>query len=357
MPRKDVRGLDKEPRVVLVTDARPVHKTYKVQSKTSNMVQLRSGKQVKAESIQERRPKPKESKEEPPLKKRTLDRDRAHVVNTPARDTEHQDDSQARSATPSASEKDVAAFQSSRHAVNVVLSVEAITDPEQLALIERDEYILGHKLPTPGRAVEPKWMPPEINDHKFDIQCGGGQRREPTPVQTAELPSPPRILKKGKKSAAQKDEEFMQNAMLNPDGFQRDMNICIEKGSGGSPTYDKAGFELDYGKVMKVRSGRGGRIDFDKDRSDQVRMAEIFFGKEMAPRYTATSPLECEWWKDKVSRDLNVPFHKTGIADFEEWEKRGFPKAKREDYDRERISVGEKERLTRLMTGSAFRKD
>ena len=64
------------------------------------------------------------------------------------------------------------------------------------------------------------------------------------------------------------------------------------KGPNGSPTYDKAGFELDYDKVadwMKPKSYNKGSMVrgmerlLEKTRQETKRMAEIFFEKGEGP--------------------------------------------------------------------------
>ena len=91
----------------------------------------------------------------------------------------------------------------------------------------------------------------------------------------------------------------------------------------------------------------------EKGRKERDRMAEIFFEKGEAPTeeyYTRNA----DYWKDRVSKDLNVPWHKVGVPEFEKWEKKGFKKARKGEY--ENFSEEEKERMGRLHDGSALRK-
>jgi hypothetical protein len=141
---------------------------------------------------------------------------------------------------------------------------------------------------------------------------------------------------------------------------QLSLHVCYEKGPNGSPTYDDSGFELDYNKVADwmrptaynksaMVNGMQRRIDAEAKR--EKRMAEIFFEKGEAP----PSPYDDAWsWKDRVSKDLNIPWHKIDVADFEEWEKRGFKKAKKGEY--ENFSKEEREREMRLLSGASLRK-
>ncbi len=82
-------------------------------------------------------------------------------------------------------------------------------------------------------------------------------------------------------------------------------------------------------------------------------MAEIFFEKGEAPA-DAEHSMGVDYWKDRVSKDLNVPWHKIEVKHFEEWEKRGFKKARKGEY--ETFSKEERERMMRLHSGCLLRK-
>jgi hypothetical protein len=57
---------------------------------------------------------------------------------------------------------------------------------------------------------------------------------------------------------------------------------------------------------------------------------------------------------NRVSKDLNVPWHKIEVEHFQEWEKRGFKKARKGEYGNP--SVEERKRMLRLMSGASLRK-
>lgn len=231
--------------------------------------------------------------------------------------------------------------------------IETITDPEQLALLERDDYIMGKKLPHPGRGAEPKWAPPPRKVH----HNGFANFRHQTPVQLAELPPSPSTKNKGGKLSAPPSKGSVGHPKFDPDALFYDKHQCYSKGPNGSPTYDKTGFELDYEKVKTIfEASYPLPIDYEKSRRDQTKMAEIFFGKENAPDFVKIGPFQHDMWRDKVSRDLGVAFHKVSVEHFEQWEREGFPKARREDYVYEEKSEGFKERLMRFMEGGYFRK-
>ena len=98
---------------------------------------------------------------------------------------------------------------------------------------------------------------------------------------------------------------------------------------------------------------RGMDRAVDKAQSDAKLMAEIFFEKGEAPE-TQEYGSGKDYWKDRVSKDLNVPWHKIGVDHFREWEKKGFKKARRGEY--ENPSAAEKKRMSMLMMGVSLRK-
>ncbi|EXJ93897.1 hypothetical protein A1O1_02290 [Capronia coronata CBS 617.96] len=170
--------------------------------------------------------------------------------------------------------------------------------------------------PTPGRKAPPRGSPPTAFRLETDLES----MRNPSP-----LPPP------------------------------------AKKRPRGSPTYDAAGFELDYGKVAdwmkpqpydKERTMRGMDKAVEKARREKAGMAEIFFRRGPAPQ--DPGPLEVDFWKDRVSKDLGIPFHKIDAAAFEEWERRGFEKQWPSDW--ESFTDEEKKRIRRMQAGCTLRK-
>jgi hypothetical protein len=104
-----------------------------------------------------------------------------------------------------------------------------------------------------------------------------------------------------------------------------------------------------YNKSAMV-NGMNRRIE--KQKKDEKRMAEIFFEKGEGPENPDCRAVE--HWKDRVSKDLNIPWHKIGVEQFEEWEKKGFKKARKGEY--ETFSAEEQKRMLRLLSGASLRK-
>lgn len=85
----------------------------------------------------------------------------------------------------------------------------------------------------------------------------------------------------------------------------------------------------------------------NKAQEEKKKMAAIFFEPGEAPADSEYCR-ESGYWKDRVSKDLNVPWHKIEVKHFEQWEKSGFKKAKRNDY--KNPLPAESERMTRLLS-------
>lgn len=134
------------------------------------------------------------------------------------------------------------------------------------------------------------------------------------------------------------------------------------KGLKGSPTYDTLGYELDKEYIIKkvsnrvssARSAWGPKAmeKFAKERRDTERKAEIL---GLAKSYDNISSYDQMAWDDKVARDLGKAYHEVGIEEYEEWKSKGF-KIKEGELELENIPEEEKARISRVATGSAFRK-
>jgi len=105
-----------------------------------------------------------------------------------------------------------------------------------------------------------------------------------------------------------------------------------------------------YNKGAMVR---GMDRSIERWKKERKEMAEIFFEKGEAPSDDHFTEGD-DYWKDRVSKDLGVPWHKIEVKHFEEWEKRGFPKARKGEY--ENPSKEEWKRMMGLMDGASLRK-
>ncbi|KAF2249446.1 hypothetical protein BU26DRAFT_519506 [Trematosphaeria pertusa] len=214
--------------------------------------------------------------------------------------------------------------------------------------------------------------PPEGSPKDFPQQLQERNQKTPGrvgPVKKRDFDLEPQIHPfkgepghKVRKSAAEKEEEYTQFIREHEGHPFHELHVCYDKGPDGSPTYDKAGFELDYNKVvqwMKPVSRQSLKSKkhyqrIDEKMKEEARKREIFFVPGEAPDDKGSSPLLEAAWTDRVSKDLQIPYHKVGVAEFEEWERRGFPKARRGEYSS--LTKEELDRLMRLTEGAALRK-
>jgi hypothetical protein len=199
---------------------------------------------------------------------------------------------------------------------------------------------------TPGRVKRPRREDRELSDEwkaKFFI---------PEPEK------PP-----GRLNVFQKSEIYEEKALIDPTEMFHHLYVCHKKGPNGSPTYDSAGFQLDWHKVdrwmkprpyNKNRMVRGMEKAVDKAQMEVRQMYEIFFEGGKRP---PVDDLNYEhYMKDHVSKDLGVPIHQITPAYFREWEQKGFAKIKAKSWWREPNEV-EKDRAMKMLSGASLRKD
>jgi hypothetical protein len=89
-------------------------------------------------------------------------------------------------------------------------------------------------------------------------------------------------------------------------------------------------------------------MEDERDR-EHARKREI-----MGTKRDNVSALASMAWNDRVARELGIPYHKIEMKHFEELARRGFV-GKEGEFEAVNISEDEKERLTKLCAGSAFR--
>ncbi|KAJ9294035.1 hypothetical protein DTO271G3_7163 [Paecilomyces variotii] len=188
-------------------------------------------------------------------------------------------------------------------------------------------------------------MPPKTRSGSTRTR-GGGTKTNP--------PKKERITKRtSNKRTTRADTviESRQTRELSP------RELCILRGPNGPPTYDRLGYELDYHKIADsfYRRGRPGTQAYEdmleRVRRENKRKAEIMGGPEDNKRSAMTLML----WTDRVARDLGIPYHKVEMEHFEEWHAKGF-RANGDEFIATNVSQEERDRVTDLATGSAFRK-
>lgn len=209
-----------------------------------------------------------------------------------------------------------------------------------------DRSKLKDPRPTPGRERRPRY-----DDH--DIPPELAARRPPSP----EKP-------KGRLNSMQKDALFKEQARKDPAATFHDLYVCYDRGPNGPPTYDTAGFRLDYNKVVdwfkpvrynKKRMMNGMDRAVARGRSLDEHIVQAFFDdfEEAKEKMSGMSPLTHGLIKDTISKDLGIPYHKIGHAEIDMWEQKGFQKHKVEDWMT--YSEEDKKRDLKMLTGASLR--
>lgn len=208
-----------------------------------------------------------------------------------------------------------------------------------------DRSKLKDPRPTPGRERRPRYS-------EFDLPAELAARRPPSP----EKP-------KGRLNAMQQDELFKEKARRDPAAAFHNLHVCYDRGPNGPPTYDNAGFRLDYDKVVdwfkpvrysKSRMMKGMDKALARGQSlDEHTIQAFFEDSEAAKEKLFGNPIHMSMVKDTISKDLGIPHHKIGHAEIDMWEQKGYQKHKVEDWLT--FSDEDKKRDLKMMTGSKLR--
>ncbi|KAI8960350.1 hypothetical protein F5Y11DRAFT_330310 [Daldinia sp. FL1419] len=210
-----------------------------------------------------------------------------------------------------------------------------------------DRSQLRDPRPTPGRVKRPRWeafdLPQDIKERFY-------------------IPEPKKP--KGRLNALEKDRLFKKKALMDPSETFHDLYVCHKKGPKGSPTYDSAGFQLDWKKVddwMRPRAYNKGSIvngmtkRIEKEMREKREMFDIFFVDGKPPDAELSTDV-LEYLRDHVSKDLGVPWHQIGPKHLAEWAEKGFQKQKAEEWWREPNEM-ERLRMSKMESGCELRKD
>jgi len=172
---------------------------------------------------------------------------------------------------------------------------------------------------TPGRTTRPRYEELDIPEHIFARLKA-----------TREIPEPQKP--KGRLTAAQKEKLEEEETLMNPLAFSHDMYTYLAKGREGSPTYDGAGFKLDYDKVFESIHGYCDRdttvrvMESILDRMEKERSAiyKLFFvGLKWKKKAKYEYAHVLFYIADQVSRDPRVPFHQIRPKHIREWRGKG----------------------------------
>jgi hypothetical protein len=143
--------------------------------------------------------------------------------------------------------------------------------------------------------------------------------------------------------------------------FSHNLHLCHDKGRDGSPTYDEAGFQLDYDKVaqwmkprannkkqiLRNRDGELSRLEREKDQIFKLFFVEV-------PDKLGLHQEDLV--KDHMSKDLGFAWHQIKPKHVKTWKEKGFQPVKFEDWWK-KPTAEEQKRFRKMSAGALLRKD
>ncbi|OAL03090.1 hypothetical protein IQ06DRAFT_375735 [Phaeosphaeriaceae sp. SRC1lsM3a] len=204
---------------------------------------------------------------------------------------------------------------------------------------------------TPGRGARPRYKASDVPEElKTHLEA------------TREIPKPTKPP--GRLNAFQKDQLYKEESRMNPLATFHHLYQCYDKGPQGSPTYDEAGFQLDYDKVAqwmkpqaynKSKMVRGMERRVEEAKREEEKIFEMFF--QEPPKDAAKfSSFAKDYLKDHVSKDLSLPFHQIKSEQVKSWRDKGFQPVRYEEWWKE-PNAEEKKRMMKMYGGASMRKD
>ncbi|KAK8085365.1 hypothetical protein PG997_006636 [Apiospora hydei] len=192
-----------------------------------------------------------------------------------------------------------------------------------------DRSQLRDPWPTPGRVKRPRY-----------------EGRDLTESERARFKPPPPPKPKGRL------DSFQKNALYREEGFR-------------DPTHTSHHLYLDYDKVdkwmkpqayNKRRMVKGMEKRVSAAQEFDSRMLDMFFeeGDEAMEKQKHMPFVFTSCVKDKISKDLGIPWHKIGMPELDLWEQKGFPKEKLADWLV--FTEEDKKRALKMLGGASLRK-
>ncbi|CAG9998456.1 unnamed protein product [Clonostachys byssicola] len=143
------------------------------------------------------------------------------------------------------------------------------------------------------------------------------------------------------------------------------LHVCHKKGPNGSPTYDNAGYQLDWQKVNKWMKPQGysksravgGMMKALKEAEELEKLLySVFFIKGKGPDGASGTQVK-DYIMDHMSKDLGIPWHQVKLKkNILAWEKKGFPQQDATTWWHE-PNAEEQKRMLKMMEGASLRKD
>lgn len=209
--------------------------------------------------------------------------------------------------------------------------------------------------PIPSRGNPDEWPASDAHysNRSYRIVDSHGQMHDDPDAPQG----PPK--KKGRRNNPERAKWEAEQPLKDPNNTFHVIHLCHSRGKNGRPTYDNAGFQLDFKAVsdwMKPFRPRALTVKqcerLEKKVDNDRKMADIFF-EEGAKPAEFDAHYQMGALKDRVSKDLGIMWHEVGLSQVQEWERKGYTKAKNGEY--REFSEEYKQRMMDFMSGASLR--
>lgn len=218
-------------------------------------------------------------------------------------------------------------------------------------------------VPIPSRGKPEDW--PAARDPHYSNRSYQHRDEHGRMVDNDDAPQgPPMKLGRSNNPARQQWEN--DQCLNDPNKTFHCLHLCYRRGPNGPPTYDSAGFQLDYQKVVKWfcpmpekrASRRMGWIRMlqasEKKEQETQTIISLFFRESERPeRRVESTDIVMDAIRDRVSKDLGIMLHEVGLPQIRDWDRMRFPKARGCDYAH--FSPEYKKRLSDYRSGCVYR--
>ncbi|EMT71528.1 hypothetical protein FOC4_g10010033 [Fusarium odoratissimum] len=216
-----------------------------------------------------------------------------------------------------------------------------------------------------ARPSTPDGQKPTLTEKELEFDFDHSQIRDPRAT--------PGRVKHPRYEERELSEEFLskfhipkhRNKHTDPLYSFYDLHRCHRKGPDGSPTYDSAGFQLDYEKAAKwmkpVAYNKKSMVNgmerhLKRVEEETKKIYDSFFVDGKGPEGEEGSTQVMHQIKDQVSKDLGVPWHQIDPKQLKKLGDQGLAKV---DADKwwHRPNQVERDRFMKMLGGASLRKD
>ncbi|KAH7153587.1 hypothetical protein EDB81DRAFT_791635 [Dactylonectria macrodidyma] len=207
-----------------------------------------------------------------------------------------------------------------------------------------DRTQLRDRRPTPGRENRPRLNEFDMNIEEFKTRFS--------------MPWLEKPKRKGPNA-------YALEVLADPTHAFHHLYVCHKEGPNGRPTYDNAGYQLDWKKVDKWMKPQGyskRRVMSSMNKASKEAMDleellySVFFVNGKGPDGADAMHVK-NYIMDHMSKDLGIPWHQVKLKkNILAWEEKGFPRQDAMTWWHE-PNAEEKKRMWKMIEGGILRKD